>query len=382
MKKTTLLGLVTGFLLHLSVNAQYTITPVPPPPSFSFNDLWHFTVVRTQADVYKQFYVSLRIFDGTNTLKAKSNSAVFELAVGSRYFNAGNNADLQPYVTSYYDAGILQQAISAGGLFPPGTYHVAYTLFGKGADGIFAPLGEDAFEITVETMWPPMLLTPPDGDSLDNAYPLLTWTPAFTSTYTGPIDYTLNLVELFNGQNAYQAIQANPAYFSQNNIPVTMLPYPAGAQVLQIGKTYAWQVHARAGSTSLGSSEVWTFTLKTPATPAPIRLPNYYFKPAQKLAAEFVLLKEAFLPIALDERYQPAEGKDLPFVIMDENRKPLGTEKDFGAAVSAGFNRYLIPVCASEGKITLPKGKYYLEIQLEKKVRLSLAFEITETHCR
>lgn len=364
-----------------SVKAQYTITPVPPPPNFAFNDLWHFTIVRSQSDAYKEFYVGLRIFDGSHVLKVKSNSSVFGLEPGSRYYHTGNWAELLPLATSYPDVSVLQQIVASGGNFPPGVYRIVYTLYGKTPDGAFTPLGEDALETTVEALWPPMLLSPADGDSIDNPTPLLTWTPAFSSSYIGTLEYTLNLVEVMDGQNPYQAMQANPAYFSQSNIPATLLPYPPGGQILQIGKTYAWQVHARASGTGLGASEVWVFTLKTPAIPPAHRLPNQYFKPAPKMPADFVQLKEAYLPIAFDERYQPAEIKEFTFRILDGNKKPVGTQKDFGAAIKSGFNRYLIPVCASEGKLSLRKGKYFLEILTEKNTKFCLAFEITETHC-
>ena len=249
-------------------------------------------------------------------------------------------------------------------------------------DGEFVPLAEETSEATVEAMWPPMLLFPPDGDSIDSPLPLLTWTPAFSSQLTGAVTYTLHLVEMLHGQNAYQAIRSNPGQYDEKNIPLTMQPYPSGARILEAGKQYAWQVHADAGGHSLGSSEIWTFTLAVPKPGTPVVLPKYYYRPAEKVPAEYVRLTEAFLPLAFDERYQPASPeKPFAFNIVDANRKIVGSEKDFDAPIQAGFNRYLVPVCSSQGKISLPKGKYHIEILLEKKTRRYLAFEITETRC-
>jgi hypothetical protein len=361
--------------------SQYIITPIAPPPTFSFDDLWHFTVVRSITDDNAQFYVSLRVFDGADRLRIKSNTATVSLPPGSHYYNLSNISLLQPFTTSYHDAGILQQTINSGGNFPPGTYHLVYTLYGKAADGVFTPLAEDVSEALVETLWPPMLLSPADEEIIDTRYPILTWTPAFSSSYPGQISYTLKLVELYPGQNTYQAMAANPAYFTQNNIPVTMLPYPPSAQLLDTTRTYVWQVHADAQGTQMGSSEIWSFTYAGVEPPPVKKLPKYYFKPSVKLLPEFMSLTEAFLPIAFEERYYPSGTKSFGFNILNERKELLGTNKDFDAAIKTGFNQYLIPVCSSEGKISLPKGKYYIEILLEKKTKYYIAFQIKETHC-
>jgi hypothetical protein len=382
MRKTIVhVAFVCLCLIAIPSFSQYVITPIAPPQTFSFNDLWHFTVVRPVVDNNTQFYVSLRVFDGANQLKVKSNTAIVSLPTGSHYYNLSNISLLQPFSTSYYDAGILQQAIHSGGNFPPGTYHLVYTLYGKSADGEFTPLSEDVSEAVVETLWPPILLSPADEETIDTKYPILTWTPAFSSSYPGQITYTLKLVELYPGQNTYQAMVANPLYFTQNNIPVTMLPYPPSAQLLDTAKTYVWQVQADAQGVSLGHSEIWSFSFNRLKPPLQKKAPKYYFKPSAKLAPEFMLLTEAFLPIAFEERYLPSSTKKFGFTILNERKEILGTDKDFGAIVKTGFNQYLIPVCSSEGKISLPKGKYYIEILLEKNIKYYLAFQIKETHC-
>ena len=249
------------------IRAQYTLTPLAPPPAFSFNDLWHFTIVRSAGDANVQFYISLRIYNGTGQLLVKSNTAPFILDAGSRYFNSSNLSDLQPFASSFYDAGTLQQVIASGGNFPPATYHMIYTLFGKAKDGEFAPLVEGELETTVESMWPPMLLSPEDEEKITTRYPLLTWTPAFSSTATQPIVYDLYLVEMKPGQNPAQALKANPPLLQQRSIPVTMLSYPASAEALREGTHYAWYVTAKSGDGSLGQSQMWGFEIGKDPTP-------------------------------------------------------------------------------------------------------------------
>jgi hypothetical protein len=374
------LTLLTGILCYFSSFGQYAIIPLSPPPNFTFNDLWHLTVTKGGTDDYKQFYISLRLYEA-NMLKVKSNTAVISLPVGNHYYNMSNISDLQPFVTSYYDAGILQQAISSGGTFPPGTYNIIYTLYGKAADGEFVPLSENVTEALVEAMWPPMLLSPPDGDSIDTQYPLLTWTPAFSSAYVGQITYELKLVELFPGQNSYQAIQSNPSYFTQNNIPVTMLPYPPAAQLLDTNKVYAWQVHAEAQGNTMGSSEVWTFTWKNRGPEKVVHKIKSYFKLSGKTATEFVYVSTPFLPIVTEERYNPTLSSSIRFKILDEKMEIVGDEKKFDAAIKTGFNKYLIPVCSSEGNLSLSPGKYFLEMELEKNKKDYLPFQIQRGNC-
>lgn len=356
------------------VQAQYTLHAVPPAPQFTFNDLWHFTVVRSQADNFNAFYVSLRIFGGESQLRVKSNTAVVNFATGSHYYNASNSAALQPFATSYYDGGMLQQVVSSGGLFPAGTYNMVYTLYGRSADGEFAPLAEDQVSLTVEAMWPPMLLSPPDGDTINTTYPLLTWTPAFNSAFSGTVTYSLKLVEQLAGQNAYQAIQANPAYFTQAGLNTTTLPYPAGAQSLDTGKVYAWQVHADADGAGLGASEIWTFTLATPEHPTEtVRANPVYFDIKHSAPFEVYYITDGFLYIKYEEEYATENGQELRFEVLDKNFKPK-SPVSLSVPINKGLNRIKINQC--QLNLGNPKaGDYfYFKVKNKKSETFTLKF--------
>lgn len=342
---TRWLGTICLCLCIGYTHAQYGIQAVPPPPQFTFNDLWHFTVLRSQNDNLDAFYVSLRVYGAESQLRIKSNTAVVNLPVGSHYYNSANLTALQPITSSYYDAGTLQQVVSSGGVFPAGSYLLVYTVYGRAADGEFTPLAEDQVTLTVEALWPPMLLSPPDGDSINTIYPLLTWTPAFSSAFTGTITYSLRLVELLSGQNAYQAMQANPSYFSQSDLPTTTLPYPPTAQALDTGKVYAWQVQADAGGSGLGASEIWTFTLATPENnPENPRTNPVYFDIKQVAPFEVYYITDGFLYIKYEEEYATAEGQELKFDVLDKDYKPKNTGA-LAIPVSKGVNRIKINQC-------------------------------------
>jgi len=358
------MSFIAGLVLLLTstpLAAQYNLVPIAPPPNFSFNDLWHFNIFNSDSANTVQYYVSLRIFDGSDILKVKSNTSVISIGPGSNYYNLGNISLLQPFTTSYYDASILQQTISSGGLFPPGTYHLVYTLYGKFADGSFTPLTEDASEAVVEAMWPPMLLSPPDGDTIDTQYPLLTWTPAFSSAYVGQISYTLNLVELFPGQNVYQAIQANPLYFTQNNIPITILPYPPGAQLLDTSKTYAWQVHADAMGAPMGSSEVWTFTFGKHSIPVPEIVNKPFLEASRTLTSYYSEITDGLLRISFEEKLYDDDGL-LTFEISNNLNEVVATQAQLDKNIVSGFNKIRISLCNNSTGFNLPRGHYKIKI--------------------
>lgn len=357
----------------MKVSAQYTITPVPPPPSFTFNDLWHFTVIRSSTDAYNQFYVSLRIFDGQSQLKVKSNTATLNLPAGTHYYNLGNISDLQPFVTSYYDGGFLQQVISTGGVFPAGTYNMVYTLYGKAADGEFEPLFEDNYQAVVEAMWPPMLLSPLDGDTIETQYPVLTWTPAFSSSYFGLITYTLTLKEVFPGQNKFQAFQSNPVYFSENNIPVTMLNYPGGAQALDTGHTYVWQVQAEGSGSDMGSSEIWEFSIGEPE-PEPIdSVRKVYFEITRTVSSHYVVIRDGVLRIKFEERHYDIDEK-LMYKIFDSNRQLVADQTQLTKYSQQGNNLFSISLCDNSTGFNLAKDNYTIEIRSQKGSRFYLNF--------
>jgi hypothetical protein len=345
--------------------SQYVITPIAPPPTFSFDDLWHFTVVRSITDDNAQFYVSLRVFDGADRLRIKSNTATVSLPPGSHYYNLSNISLLQPFTTSYHDAGILQQTINSGGNFPPGTYHLVYTLYGKAADGVFTPLAEDVSEALVETLWPPMLLSPADEEIIDTRYPILTWTPAFSSSYPGQITYTLKLVELLPGQNTYQAMAANPAYFTQNNIPVTMLPYPPSAQPLDTSRTYVWQVHADAQGTQMGSSEIWSFTYRIPNSGEKSPKKNTYFLLSTEATSEYVIINDGQLRISYTENLYDTDKK-LTFNIIDQKGKVIADQSKLNHSISEGYNKIRISLCSKSSGFNLPKGQYTIKIKSQR----------------
>jgi len=376
---TGMLALLCLLVTYFSGKAQYSITPIAPPPTFTFNDLWHFTVVRGTSDAYTQFYVSMRIFEGPNhQLNVKSNSVTLTLAVGSQYYNGGNISLLQPFTTSYYNATLLQQAISMGGQFPPGSYTVTYTLYGKAADGEFTPLAEESIEAVIDLMWPPILLWPEDNDTIADPYPPLSWTPAFSSSYTGQITYTLNMVELLTGQSAKQAIVSNPSFFTTANLVNTFYPYGASAPALVNGKTYVWQVMATLGSAS-AMSQVWQFTYAT--TQLAFVFPGNLYTPVTKtLDGGYHLAKNKMLKIKYVEEYELPNNSYLLYNIYDKHGKKIRSSlppmNSPSATVKKGENYITLSLGTSGLNLSSVDDYYVLEVMNHKNEKWYLRFKM------
>jgi len=255
---------LTAMVLFLfqpfTVRAQYLITAISPPPQFTHDDLWNLTITRTNTgDNYTQFYIALRIFNNSGQPEVKTNSATLPLSNAVTVINTGNIADVKPFTINYYNATVLQQVVASGGLFPPGVWNIDFTLYGRPDDGEFTELASYSYPLTVDAMWPPMLLSPEDGDTVQTPNPILTWTPAFSTYLPGNVTYNLRVVPIFTGQTKQQAISSNFPAYQESGIPMPLQIYPNTAQPLDSNTSYAWQAEGFSGSSSLGQSEVWEF---------------------------------------------------------------------------------------------------------------------------
>ncbi len=109
---------------------------------------------------------------------------------------------------------------------------------------------------------PPVLIYPGDKDIIIEKLPSFAWSSTGTQ-----FEYKFKLVEVLDGQSSIAAIQSNPVLLEVES-KTNLLPYPINAQVLENGKTYAWQVTSQyfISSGELGKmlpalSEVFIFTI-------------------------------------------------------------------------------------------------------------------------
>jgi hypothetical protein len=134
----------------------------------------------------------------------------------------------------------LRQQIRRTGALPEGSYTL--TIEALPDDAFITTLPSTSVFI-VEYAQPPLILTPPDGATVAQAYPVFAWTPVIGPT-TLPLNYDVRLVELLPDQTPRQALEANRAYVEQT-VQATTFVYGPQQLPLTPGRTYVWQVTAR-----------------------------------------------------------------------------------------------------------------------------------------
>lgn len=377
MKKLrTGICIVVWLLCIQALRAQYVVTAITPPPQFGHDDLWNLSITRTNTqDNYKQFYLSLRIFNEQQQLQVKTNSAGIFLPETVTLINLGNLSQVKPFTMNYYNATVLSQVIAGGGLFPPGAYLVDFTLYGRPSDGEFTELASYNYQAVIDAIWPPMLLSPADGDSIPDPFPVLTWTPAFSTYLQGTVIYSLRLTHIFDGQTKQQAITANLPHYTAEEIGMPLQVYPGSARALEPGQRYAWQVEARMGGSSLGYSEVWEFCYCSRAAQQQTT-GNFYYKLTEHPQSQFETVKGDWLPVAFPEKYVPKD-ETLHFSLKNLQGKELANEKNFSDVRRIGMNRYQIGLC-SDARLDLPEGYYVVEFPTEGRISYYLRIHLTE----
>lgn len=326
-------------------SAQYVLTAIAPPPQFGHDDLWNLSITRSNmSDGYTQFYIALRIFNANSVPQLKTNSATLSLNNALTLVNIGNINDVKPFTMNYYNATVLQQVIASGGLFPAGEWNVDFTLYGRPSDGEFTELANYNYVLIVDAIWPPMLLSPADGDTVQTPNPILTWTPAF-STYTqGSVTYILKVAPIFYGQTAQQAITANFPVYTESNIPMPLQMYPYTAQALDSNERYAWQVEGRADGLSLGSSEVWEFCFCFADLVQVQDTQRYYFTAFTQSENDLYRVHDGNIYAQFYMDYQSSGDNKIHMRALKPDGTPLhGDELEFDAEF--GYNRYIISQC-------------------------------------
>ncbi|MFO8030676.1 MAG: hypothetical protein R6U28_12520, partial [Cyclonatronaceae bacterium] len=156
----------------------------------------------------------------------------------------------------------LQRQLIQTGALPEGDYRLELGAEVLG-DGRFNVIPGQAF-FTVSYPQPPQLMTPGNRTDLTMSTPVFSWSPVLTRT-AADLEYEFLLVEVFDGQNPEDAIDANRPHHDQTLLNVTSFVYTPDLFPLESGRRYAWQVRAFEAGDGLpirneGQSEIFTFT--------------------------------------------------------------------------------------------------------------------------
>ncbi len=245
-----LLLLAAATALH--AQGQVMVTLVRPPDNqVRVADLWRVTLTNLTQQTYS-VYLNGIVTETTDGEIVNAESKIFDLPPGTHVLD-GNllspikvNSSREPY----------KRIVIATGTVPSGEYEVC--VYVKEA-GTGLELGHDCYSTRVEQVTPSIPVSPGDGDRVEDLYPTFVWTPPVPVPPRLQPHYTIRIVEIIGRQTPYDAMLSNPAFFKQEDIPVSLFSYPSGARYFQPGKRYAWQISASAQGFPLGESEIWSF---------------------------------------------------------------------------------------------------------------------------
>lgn len=355
MKKIFLIAILSISALANSFS-QYNLIAISPPPLFTHEDLWNLSITRTNMlDGFDQFSIGLRIYNSNYDLEVKSNSATFSITTGSMLINLGNLNTIKPFSIQYYNSTTLQSIVSSGGLFPSGTYNIEFILLGRPSDGEFTELSSFNYQTVVETLWPPLLVTPFDNDTINTTTPTLVWSPAFSSTFMSSIQYKLNLVQIFEGQSKEQALMSNASTYMRNGLMGT---FHSVTVPLKFNNNYAWSVEAHLG-TQILNSQIWQFSLFD--DPFPIGRSDNSFAELNPIPGSFIYIAENMkLKIRYEEEYNlPSSFQNINFKIFDFKGNVIVQNVCTGVTPCI-INKGINYITLNTQTLGLVKGSFYL----------------------
>ncbi|MCX6841988.1 MAG: Ig-like domain-containing protein [candidate division WOR-3 bacterium] len=246
-----IIGVVLTLMPLAVVMAKPTVRlSVPPPGQHGIEDLWKATVTSdTSCDAWFEGFV----FEASHGQVFHATTKPFTLIRGTKVYRYGDVTIGQTQTAPGYEAFVTRK-----GTLPAGNYRFKLTLqpFGVG----------DSFGFEVTPAGPPRLISPADGDTISEKYPLFVWTPPMPLP-AGKVAYDLKIVEVLPGQTKEEATKSNPPWFEQSDYMATSFRYPTSAKALEARKRYAWMVSAKQPRGEVSVSESWSFSTGKPAGP-------------------------------------------------------------------------------------------------------------------
>ncbi|HEX5023964.1 MAG TPA: hypothetical protein VFV68_01775 [Agriterribacter sp.] len=249
------------FLLLLiavgNATGQIIISPqLPAAGMVQKKQLWNLLIINHYPSS-QELQVLMTMADaGTGQKILAGSSRLFAAARGSTLLSETAIGPLQYQYTG------SSAAMNGSDLLMAGRYIVCYTLINN-SNTTETPVGEECVNIEVETSAPPQLVAPSDNEMVETHYPNFTWIPPAPVSIVPRLQYAMLLVEVKNGQSAYDAIQRNTPVYLKQYLSSPFLVYPSSGAALEAGKQYAWQVMATSGDTYMQKTEAWSFRVKS-----------------------------------------------------------------------------------------------------------------------
>jgi hypothetical protein len=262
-KKTFLFGLLYGLLMLFNpgLKAQkVSIFIFPPPPGqWNVEDLWNLTLTNTTSQPLNIFLYGTvteakdgLIFEGTST----------NFTLTPHFSGRIDPASLQPVNASYANEEYKEMVLMTGSM-PDGNYRICITAKDAATED---EVGTYCYDQPITHNSPPQLISPADESEVIDPRPVFLWLPSTPLSIKRSTEYTMKIVELMDGQVPIEAMESNPAFFTEKDIPSTSFQLPISAREFEAGKSYAWQVTAVSSGAlkyETGRSQVWSFDYKS-----------------------------------------------------------------------------------------------------------------------
>ncbi|HJW31639.1 MAG TPA: hypothetical protein VJ508_20600, partial [Saprospiraceae bacterium] len=167
----------------------------------------------------------------------------------------------------------VKREIQVSGILPDGEYQICVQAYDFNTDlpvSAVEPAGCQFFTSSLGT--PPQLTGPECGATMDQEYPIITWTPAIVFHPMPDLVYDLYVVELTSDAlNPHEVMEQSIAYrggnpFVVENLHTTFYQFLPGDLALKRGAKYAMCIVGRSGRGSAflennGRSEICTITM-------------------------------------------------------------------------------------------------------------------------
>lgn len=216
------------------------------------------------------------------------------------------------------------------------------------------------------------LVAPYDKDTLDTKLPVLTWTHSEPFNVLARNEYfKIVVTEVKKDQSPEQSLLSNPSVFTKSFLNTHSIPYPQDAQVLEDGKTYAWQVQKFSNNMIVNKTDVWSFVMKKPKVVSP----NKYALLKSTNDGGFYTTLDDRLYFRFDEEYAPGE---LNYEIRNEKNEKLvplvkkENQKTHQGILTQGVNRFELPL----NDYDLKEGHYTLIVLNRKNQKFYLRFYV------
>jgi hypothetical protein len=282
--------------------AQVSVVFYPSPAKqFFIDDIWKTTLINTStAIVNVNVQCAIRTGGSLNVLTVTTQ--VMTLTPGANHFSAIESGSAKWVYGSTEQSTVLQST----GKLPYGQYVLCITIYAASTNKM---LGSNCNEMEVAPMLPPELASPRNQEEISVQYPVLAWIPPRPLIGLNII-YSLHLVALQKDQNPAEGILQNVPILNLNDLTSTYTTYQVTAQTLNPDVTYAWQVGASYEDYNLGTTDIWTFTVK-PSPPPPTD--DVIYPVATKISDGHFYITKGIFRFVYNNK---ANDKKLKYVIM------------------------------------------------------------------